>query len=228
MSKSAKPDSHFFNNDFYYLSYVSMEKKYTPSLIKHYASRRYVEGIEDMVLDRWSKEVHKYHFDSLYEVMEKRTNLMKADLPRLSLNDIEDMYLLNIRGVLHHLNAEVDFINALLLYIRRIVDRFVDPDHPKKVYRLRKALYGLKQAPKASYDELSKFPGLEVGSIRRIQGIRYGVLEFLGVGTTLDIFQNLHILYLEYGVLSFSGYGVLSLFPLWSLVSAGTDTPYLP
>ncbi|GKD58235.1 hypothetical protein Tco_1295744, partial [Tanacetum coccineum] len=26
----------------------------------------------------------------------------------------------------------------------------------------------------------------------------------------------------------FSGYGLLSLFPLWSLVSAGTDTPYLP
>nr|GFB06697.1 Gag-Pol polyprotein [Tanacetum cinerariifolium] len=34
---------------------------------------------------------------------------------------------------------------------------FVDPDHPKKVYRLRKALYGLKQAPRAWYDELSKF-----------------------------------------------------------------------
>ncbi|GJZ12586.1 retrotransposon ORF1 [Tanacetum coccineum] len=58
--------------------------------------------------------------------------------------------------------------------------------------------------------------------------IGYGVLEFLGVGTTFDIFQNIHILYLEYGVLSFSGYGVLSLFPLWSLVSAGTDTSYLP
>ncbi|GKG53791.1 hypothetical protein Tco_0555191, partial [Tanacetum coccineum] len=58
---------------------------------------------------------------------------------------------------------------------------------------------------------------------------------FLGVGNTLDIFQNIHILYLQYGVLAFSGYGVLafsgygvlSLFPLWSLVSAGTDTPYL-
>ncbi|GJR29806.1 retrovirus-related pol polyprotein from transposon TNT 1-94 [Tanacetum coccineum] len=36
-------------------------------------------------------------------------------------------------------------------------DGFVDPDHPKKVYRLRKALYGLKQAPRAWYDELSKF-----------------------------------------------------------------------
>nr|GEX89847.1 hypothetical protein [Tanacetum cinerariifolium] len=34
---------------------------------------------------------------------------------------------------------------------------FVDPDHPKKVYRLRKAPYGLKQAPRAWYDELLKF-----------------------------------------------------------------------
>ncbi|GJY02505.1 hypothetical protein Tco_0360657 [Tanacetum coccineum] len=68
----------------------------------------------------------------------------------------------------------------------------------------------------------------QVGSIRRIQGIGYGVLGFLGVGTTFDIFQNIHILYLRYGVLSSSGYGVLIFFPLWSLVSAGTDTPYLP
>ncbi|GJW96116.1 hypothetical protein Tco_0177924 [Tanacetum coccineum] len=58
---------------------------------------------------------------------------------------------------------------------------------------------------------------MEVGSIRRIQGFGYGVLEFLGIGTTLDIFQNIHILYPEYGVLSFSRYGVLNLFPLWSL-----------
>nr|GEY60076.1 retrovirus-related Pol polyprotein from transposon TNT 1-94 [Tanacetum cinerariifolium] len=36
-------------------------------------------------------------------------------------------------------------------------DRFVDPDHPEKVYPLRKALYGLKQPPRAWYDELSKF-----------------------------------------------------------------------
>nr|GFA19254.1 copia protein [Tanacetum cinerariifolium] len=36
-------------------------------------------------------------------------------------------------------------------------DRFVEPDHPEKVYRLRKALYGLKQALRSWYDELSKF-----------------------------------------------------------------------
>ncbi|GJR59564.1 hypothetical protein Tco_1501726, partial [Tanacetum coccineum] len=43
---------------------------------------------------------------------------------------------------------------------------------------------------------------ISVDSIRRIQGIGYGVLEFLGVGTMFDIFQNLHILYLQYGILS--------------------------
>ncbi|GKB71914.1 hypothetical protein Tco_0933326 [Tanacetum coccineum] len=54
--------------------------------------------------------------------------------------------------------------------------------------------------------------GLEFGLIRRIQWIGYGVLGFLGVGTMLDIFQNIHILYHEYGVLISSGYGVLILF----------------
>ncbi|GJX92987.1 hypothetical protein Tco_0347573, partial [Tanacetum coccineum] len=68
-----------------------------------------------------------------------------------------------------------------------------------------------------------------------IKSVRYGVSnefdtayrEFLGVGTTFDIFENIHFLYLQYGILVFSGYGVLIMFPLWSLVSAGTDTSYL-
>ncbi|GKA27377.1 retrovirus-related pol polyprotein from transposon TNT 1-94 [Tanacetum coccineum] len=47
-------------------------------------------------------------------------------------------------------------------------DRFIDPCHPDKVYRLKKALYGLKQAPRAWYDELSNFlvsEGFSKGSI---------------------------------------------------------------
>ncbi|GJW53473.1 hypothetical protein Tco_0097558, partial [Tanacetum coccineum] len=44
---------------------------------------------------------------------------------------------------------------------------------------------------------------LEVGWIRRIQWVGSGILEFLGVGTTFDIFQNIILIpYLEYGVLS--------------------------
>ncbi|GJR19594.1 retrovirus-related pol polyprotein from transposon TNT 1-94 [Tanacetum coccineum] len=69
---------------------------------------------------------------------------------------------------------------------------------------------------------------MEVGSIRRIQWIGYGVLEFLRVGTTFDIFQNIILIpYFQYGILVISVYGVLNKFPLWSLVSTGTDTPYL-
>ncbi|GJV28235.1 retrovirus-related pol polyprotein from transposon TNT 1-94 [Tanacetum coccineum] len=63
----------------------------------------------------------------------------------------------------------------------------------------------------------------EVGSIRHIQGIGYGVLEFIGVGTMFDIFQNIHILYLQYVVLTSSGYGVLIFFPLWSLMETRNE-----
>nr|GEU69311.1 hypothetical protein [Tanacetum cinerariifolium] len=73
------------------------------------------------------------------------------------------------------------------------------------------------------------YRSLEVGLIRRIQVLDTAYWGFLGVGTTLDIFQNIILIpYLEYGILSISGYDVLILIPVWSLVSAGTDTPYLP
>nr|GEW25865.1 integrase, catalytic region, zinc finger, CCHC-type, peptidase aspartic, catalytic [Tanacetum cinerariifolium] len=58
----------------------------------------------------------------------------------------------------HH-GRENDILNGPLkeeVYVAQ-PDGFVDPDHPKKVYRLRKALYGLKQAPRVWFDELSKF-----------------------------------------------------------------------
>ncbi|GJS94557.1 putative ribonuclease H-like domain-containing protein [Tanacetum coccineum] len=42
---------------------------------------------------------------------------------------------------------------------------FVDPDHPKKVYKVVKALYGLHQAPRACYATLSRF--LETHGYRR-------------------------------------------------------------
>ncbi|GJT24211.1 hypothetical protein Tco_0894148 [Tanacetum coccineum] len=39
MSKISKPHPNFYNNDFYYLAYLSTEEKYTTSLTKHYAAR---------------------------------------------------------------------------------------------------------------------------------------------------------------------------------------------
>nr|GEY03541.1 retrovirus-related Pol polyprotein from transposon TNT 1-94 [Tanacetum cinerariifolium] len=42
------------------------------------------------------------------------------------------------------------------VYVSQL-EGFVDPDHPRHVYRLKKALYGLKHAPQAWYDTLSIF-----------------------------------------------------------------------
>ncbi|GKC66812.1 hypothetical protein Tco_1099410, partial [Tanacetum coccineum] len=70
----------------------------------------------------------------------------------------------------------------------------------------------------AVYPVDGRFVGVEVGSIRRIQGLDTAYWGFLRVRTMLDIFQNIiFIPYFHYGVLVFSGYGVLILFPLWSL-----------
>nr|GEU32021.1 retrovirus-related Pol polyprotein from transposon TNT 1-94 [Tanacetum cinerariifolium] len=60
---------------------------------------------------------------------------------------------------IYQMDVKMTFLNGSLkeeVYVAQ-PDRFVDPDHPKKVYRLRKALYELKQAQRAWYDELSKF-----------------------------------------------------------------------
>ncbi|GJZ79214.1 gag-pol polyprotein [Tanacetum coccineum] len=56
------------------------------------------------------------------------------------------------------MDVKTAFLNGPLkeeVYVAQ-PDKFVNPDHLKKVYCLRKALYGLKQ-PRAWYDELSNF-----------------------------------------------------------------------
>ncbi|GJW42245.1 hypothetical protein Tco_0071044 [Tanacetum coccineum] len=61
-----------------------------------------------------------------YNHDDMRKDFFKAeiDLSRLSLNDIEEIYLLRVQGKLHYLKLEfkIDFINALLIYIRRVCD----------------------------------------------------------------------------------------------------------
>ncbi|GJX09951.1 hypothetical protein Tco_0199810 [Tanacetum coccineum] len=128
------------------------EEKYTTSITKHYAAKYYKQGIEDMISDRWSKETHRYIFEALngihhwiksvvHAVVKKKwgygflTSIVVkrfddkeyefsyADLLRLSLNDVEDMYLFQVQDKLHHLPLEFVkyFHNALLLFIRRVI-----------------------------------------------------------------------------------------------------------
>ncbi|GKF36422.1 retrovirus-related pol polyprotein from transposon TNT 1-94 [Tanacetum coccineum] len=71
---------------------------------------------------------------------------------------------------IYQMDVNTAFLNGPLkkeVYVNQ-PDRFIDPHHPDKVYRLKKALYGLKQAPRAWYDKLSNFlvsKGFSKGSI---------------------------------------------------------------
>ncbi|GJT56365.1 hypothetical protein Tco_0991419 [Tanacetum coccineum] len=96
----------------------STEEKYTTSITKNYTARYYIQGIEDMIPDRWCKETHRYHFEALNDLRiksvvrimvkkkwgygflttfvvrrsdDKEYEFIYADLSRLSLNDAEDM-----------------------------------------------------------------------------------------------------------------------------------------
>ncbi|GJW58455.1 copia protein [Tanacetum coccineum] len=61
--------------------------------------------------------------------------------------------------VIYQMDVKTAFLNGELnevVYVSQH-ERFVNPDHPLHVYRLKKALYRFKQAPRAWYDKLSAF-----------------------------------------------------------------------
>nr|GEV47295.1 reverse transcriptase domain-containing protein [Tanacetum cinerariifolium] len=78
-------------------------------------------------------------------------------------------------------------------------------------------------------DTSEVFAGLESVQYGESKVLDTAYREFLGVGTTFDIFQNILFLYslnTAYCLLLDMAYWIL--FPSWSLVSAGIDTLYLP
>ncbi|GKE88455.1 putative ribonuclease H-like domain-containing protein [Tanacetum coccineum] len=66
---------------------------------------------------------------------------------------------------------------------------FVDPDHPKKVYKVVKALYGLHQAPRAWYAALSTF--LEKHGYKRQMSRKGGQEGYLGEATTSQLMTRI-------------------------------------
>nr|GEY35959.1 hypothetical protein [Tanacetum cinerariifolium] len=126
---------HFYNSDFYYLAYLSMEKKYTSSLTKHYATRYYIEGIEDTILDRWSKEIYKYHVDALVVIKNKieDTQLGVESYQRtLNLNKPK-FYILGIDHKIPYMTTETEkgvvYLNKYgvkSLMLRKEVHKFCD------------------------------------------------------------------------------------------------------
>nr|GEX27664.1 retrovirus-related Pol polyprotein from transposon TNT 1-94 [Tanacetum cinerariifolium] len=83
-----------------------------------------------------------------------------APVSRLEAIHIFIAFAAHMNMVVYQMDVKTAFLNDILrkeVYVSQ-PDRFVDPENPNHVYKLKKALYGLKQAPQAWYDLLSSFP----------------------------------------------------------------------
>nr|GEY22066.1 hypothetical protein [Tanacetum cinerariifolium] len=127
MSKSIKPYSSFYNNDFYYMVYHSTEEKYTTSLLKHYAARYHNQGIEDMIFERWSKEVHRYQIKALngiHQWEDGRQDFFKAEISNISPGKVY-----SYKRIIYVVRVFVkDFNNTLLLFIQGTVIKNIVKD----------------------------------------------------------------------------------------------------
>ncbi|GJT47915.1 hypothetical protein Tco_0974072 [Tanacetum coccineum] len=88
--------------------------------------------------------------------------------------NIEDMYVLKVQGKLHHLKVEYenDFINALLLYIRRVVikNRIKDTQLGVESYQCTLNL----TKPKLYISGIDhKIPYTTIGTEKRVVYIKY-------------------------------------------------------
>ncbi|GJX97552.1 hypothetical protein Tco_0353350 [Tanacetum coccineum] len=201
---------YFFNNDLEYLKTSNPEVTYTTSIMKTKAARNKIKGIEDMVPTLWSTIKHVYDKDTKKGIKhwgERRKLWYRFQIRKFSkqnvystkailglkskvtsliytLNNIEDMLLLDVQHKLFHLdgNVIVDFIVALRMFTRslilkrRVEDLQLEPytpsyDPPRIVYE---DLNKQKRVLRA--DELYKFSDVTLKSVR--DEIHYRVLEF--------------------------------------------------
>ncbi|GJT72657.1 retrovirus-related pol polyprotein from transposon TNT 1-94 [Tanacetum coccineum] len=82
-----------------------------------------------------------------------------APVARLEAIRIFIAFAAHMNMIIYQMDVKIAFLNGILreeVYVSQ-PDRFVDPENPNHVYKLKKALYGLKQVLRAWYDLLSSF-----------------------------------------------------------------------
>nr|GEZ83827.1 retrovirus-related Pol polyprotein from transposon TNT 1-94 [Tanacetum cinerariifolium] len=128
----------------------------------------------DQVMVITLKWIYKVKLDELGGILKNKARLVArgyrqeegidfeesfAPVARLEAIRIFLAYAAHKNMVVYQMDVKTAFLNGNLreeVYISQ-PDRFVDPDNPNHVYKLKKALNGLKQAPRAWYDMLSSF-----------------------------------------------------------------------
>ncbi|GJS74525.1 retrovirus-related pol polyprotein from transposon TNT 1-94 [Tanacetum coccineum] len=125
-----------------------------------------------MIIDlKW---IYKVKLDEYGDVLKNKARLVAKGYRQEEGIDFEESFapVVRIEAIrifivnaasknmtIYQIDVKTSFLNGELkeeVYVCQL-ERFVDPDHPIHVYRLKKALYGLKQAPRAWYDTLSRF-----------------------------------------------------------------------
>ncbi|GJX98510.1 retrovirus-related pol polyprotein from transposon TNT 1-94 [Tanacetum coccineum] len=95
------------------------------------------------------KWIYKVKLDKLGGILKNKARLVACGYRQEEGINFEETFM----------DVKTAFLNGIVreeVYVSQS-GRFVDPDKPNHVYRLKKALYGLKQAPRAWYDLLSSF-----------------------------------------------------------------------
>nr|GEX20780.1 hypothetical protein [Tanacetum cinerariifolium] len=114
------------------------------------------------------KWIYKVKLDELGGILKNKARLVSrsyrqeegiyfkesfAPVARLEAIRIFLAYAAHKNMVVYQMDVKTAFFNGNLreeVYVSQ-PDRFVDPDNPNHVYKLKKALYGLKQAPRACF-----------------------------------------------------------------------------
>nr|GEX95911.1 retrovirus-related Pol polyprotein from transposon TNT 1-94 [Tanacetum cinerariifolium] len=81
-----------------------------------------------------------------------------APVARLEVVRIFLGFVAHINMILYQMDVKMAFLNGILhkeVYVYQL-EKFVDPDNPNYVYRLKKTLYRLKQAPRAWTTDFTK------------------------------------------------------------------------
>ncbi|GKC76942.1 retrovirus-related pol polyprotein from transposon TNT 1-94 [Tanacetum coccineum] len=124
--------------------------------------------------DAFLTSIYKVKLDELGGILKNKAQLVARSYRQEEGYDFEESFApiarleaiqnflafaAHMNMVVYQMDVKTVFLNGNLreeVYVSQ-PDRFVDPDKPNLVYKLKKALYGLKQALRAWYDMLSSF-----------------------------------------------------------------------